>query len=73
VPDGAQQRVVAEGLRQELDGSRLHGPDSHWYVAETGDEDDGHIAAFGGDALLQIETIQVRKSHVKYQAACRRR
>ena len=69
VPDGAQQHLVAEWLGQELDRSRLHGLDRHRHVAVTGDEDDRHVNPIGGDALLQIETVEVRKSNVKHQAA----
>ncbi len=69
VPDGAQQHVVAEWLRQELDSSRLHRLDRHRHVAVTRDEDDRHVNPIDSDALLQIETIEVRKSNVKDQAA----
>jgi hypothetical protein len=61
VPDGAQQHVVAEWLRQELDSSRLHGLDRHRNVAVTRDEDDRHVHPIDSDALLQIETIEVRR------------
>ena len=57
VPDGAQQHVVAERLRQELDGSRLHGLDRHRHVAVTRDEDDRHVRAIAGDSLLKFETV----------------
>jgi hypothetical protein len=69
VPDGAQQHLVAEWLGQELDRSRLHGLDRHRHVAVARDEDDGHVDPIGSDAFLQIETIEVRKRNVKYQAA----
>jgi len=35
----------------------------------TGDEDDRHVGPIGGDTLLQVETIEVRKTNVQYQAA----
>ena len=69
LPDGVQQHLVAEWLRQELDGSRLHGLDRHRHVAVAGDEDDRHVDPVGGDALLQIETVEVRKIDVQHQAA----
>src|ERR1700682_4561446 len=72
VPDGTQKCVVAERFRQELDGSRLHGPDRHWHVAVTRDEDDRHVNPIDRDASLKIETIEVGKSNVKYQAARRK-
>ena len=67
--DGAQQHVVAEWLRQELDSSRLHSLDCHGHVTVTRDENDRHVNSIDGDALLQIETIEVRKTNVKYEAA----
>src|SRR5580704_6180592 len=68
VPDGAQQHVVPEWLRQELDSSCLHGLDRRRHVAVARDEDNRHVKPIDSDALLQIETIEVRKSNVKYQA-----
>ena len=61
VPDCAQQHVVAEWLRQELDRPRLHCPDRHRHVAVPGDEDDRHVDPIGSDALLQIETVEARE------------
>src|ERR1700688_2509065 len=69
VPDRVQQHVVAEWLRQELDSARLHGLHRHRHVTVTGDEDDRHVNPIDSNALLQIETIEVRKSNVKDQAA----
>ena len=69
LPDGAQQHVVAEWLRQELDRSRLHGLDRHRHVAVARDEDDRHVSPIDGDALLQVETVEARKRNVKHQAA----
>jgi hypothetical protein len=57
--------TTAERFRQELDGARLHGLDRR-HVAVTRDEDDRHVNPVDGNALLQFETIDVRKSHVKY-------
>jgi hypothetical protein len=69
VPDGAQQRLVAERLRQELECSPLHGLDRHRHVAVSRNEDDRHVNPIDGDALLQIEAAEVRKTDVEYQAA----
>ena len=43
--------------------------DRHRYVAVARDEDDGHVSPVRSDALLQFETIKVRKTEVEYQAA----
>jgi hypothetical protein len=48
--------------------ARLHGLNSHWYVAVTRDEDDGHVNPIGSDALLQIEIIETRKTDVQHKA-----
>jgi hypothetical protein len=53
-PDGGQQCVIIEGLRQELDCPRLHGPDCRGYIAVASDEDDRHIRPFGGDKPLEV-------------------
>lgn len=68
-PNGVHQRVIAEGLGQELDGPRFHGLNGHRHVAVTRDEDDGHVGALDGNALLQFETGDVRKDQVENQAA----
>jgi len=64
--DGAQQRVAGERLRQEFDGSRLHGLHCHRYVAVTRDEYDRHINPVSRDALLQFKAIDIGKRDVKY-------
>src|SRR5439155_22760859 len=35
-----EQLLLAEGLRQKLHGTGLHGPDRHRDIAVTGEEDD---------------------------------
>lgn len=66
--DRGQQRFVFEGLRQELDRARLHGSHGHRHLAVPGDEDDGHVQSIVGHTLLQLEAIEVGKSHVEDQA-----
>ena len=61
LPDGVQQHVVAKWFREKLDGARLNGPDSHRHVTVTGDEDYGHIDPVRRDALLEIQTVEVRQ------------
>src|SRR5256886_13553149 len=67
--DGAQQDVVAEWLRQELDSSPLHRLDGHRHVSVACDEDDGHIGTLRRDAPLYVEAIEAWKGNVKYEAA----
>ena len=49
------------GFVKKLDGARLNGPDSHRHVTVTGDEDYGHIDPVRRDALLEIQTVEVRQ------------
>jgi len=65
VPDGTQQRIIAEWLRQKLDSPRLHGLDGHRYVTVTRNEDDRHVNPIAGDAFLQIQTIETWKRNIK--------
>src|ERR1700689_157599 len=71
--DGGQQNFVAKWFRQKLDGSALHGPDGHWHIAVARDEDDRHVSSIGGQAFLQIETIQIGEGHVEHPATRPRR
>src|SRR5918995_5512017 len=68
-PDGVQQYIVLEWVCQELDRSRLHRPNRRGHIAVPRDEDNGHVNTIRSDALLQFETIKVRKAYVEYQAA----
>src|SRR5438552_18413488 len=69
VPDRAQQHIITEWLRQELNGTRLHGLNRHGHIAVACDEYDWHVNPFDSDALLQIETVKARKRNVQYEAA----
>src|SRR6266480_1091682 len=66
--DGAQQDVVAEWLRQELDSSPLHRLDGHRHVSVACDEDDGHIGTLRRDAILYVEGNKTRKPDVEHEA-----
>src|SRR5262245_21555711 len=66
--DRAQQALLAERFRQELDSSSLHRFHRHWHVAVASDEDYGHLRTFDRDHLLQIQPIQIRKIDVEDQA-----
>jgi hypothetical protein len=56
-------------FRQELDRSGFRGPNARRYVTMAGDKDDRHVCAIAGNALLKLETIEVRQAHVEYQTA----
>src|SRR5260370_18463329 len=69
MPDGIQQHVWIEGLSEEFQSFGLHGFDRHGEISMTGEKDERHGAAFGSEALLEFETIEVWKGHVKDQTA----
>jgi hypothetical protein len=58
-------RVYADAL----DCSCFHRLNRHRDIAATGDEDNRHVRAFAGDALLKLETIEVWQTHIEYQTA----
>ena len=60
-------------LRQELDGSRFHRLNRHRYIPVACNEDDRHVGAIVGDALLQLETAQSRHRNVEHQTTRNRR
>src|SRR5579863_6751616 len=68
-PDGAQQRIFTEWLRQEFDSPGLHGLDRHGHVPVAGNEDDRHIRPFDSDAFLYLETIESWKRKIQHQTA----
>src|SRR5688572_19267835 len=69
VINGAQQLVADEWLRQELHGARLHGANGRWDVTVAGYENDRHVDPIVGDALLQLEAIEIRQRDVEDEAA----
>ena len=71
VPNGVEQVLVAEGLRQKLDGAGFHGPDRHGNVAVAGEEDDGQRRVRVGELALEIQPAQPRQAHVEHEASRR--
>src|SRR5258706_3375519 len=69
VSNSAKQHIVAKWFGQEFDSPGLHRPHGHWYVAVACDEDDRHLASLYGDAILQIQTVEARKTDVEHQTA----
>src|SRR5215469_14597174 len=65
--DGSQQHVIAEWLGQELHCPGFHRLHRGRHVAVTGDEDDRHVCPID-EALLEIQTSEVGKRHIKNQA-----
>ena len=51
VPDRTQQQLIADGLRQEIDGSRLQSSDCRAYIGVGRDEDDRHFNPIGDELL----------------------
>src|SRR5262249_16797212 len=50
--DGVEEFLVAEWLRQELDGAALHRLHGHRNIAVSGDEDDGEARLRRGQLAL---------------------
>src|SRR5437660_8021021 len=69
LPNGAEQHIVLERLRQDLDGSGPHRPDGHRDVAVASDEDDRAVDPLDGDSFLEVETAEVGKVNVENEAA----
>src|SRR5262249_23318003 len=67
--DRLQQHLIAEWLRQELNGSGLHRSNARSDVAVPADEDDWHIRPIDHDTFLKIQTADVREGDVEYHAA----
>src|SRR6266446_9634251 len=68
VPNGTQQRIVVDWLRQKLDSSRFHRLDSHWDITMASDEDNWHVDPIRCDELLQFKTVELRKRNIQHQA-----
>src|SRR5271167_1381045 len=66
--DRIQQVLVPEGLGEELDRARLHGPHRHRNIPVTGDENDGNPDARVSQFALKVQATDARKSHVQDQA-----
>src|SRR5262245_15431267 len=60
MPDGVHEHVVVERLGEELGGSSLHRLDTRRNVAVSRDEDDWHLRPIDRDALLNLQTVDVR-------------
>src|SRR5260370_35003240 len=69
VADRAQQHIITEWLRQELDSARLHSLHRHGHIAVACDEYNWHLNSFASDALLQIKPVKARKRNDQYEAA----
>src|SRR5262249_30291877 len=69
--NGVEQILLAERLRQELDGAGLHGADRHWNVAVAGEEDDRQLGLRVGELALQIEPAEPREPHIQHEASRR--
>src|ERR1700722_6499625 len=67
--NGVQEVLIAERLRQELDGAALHRVHRHWNVAVPGDEDDRQVPVGCGKLALKIETALSRKPDVEHEAS----
>src|ERR1700730_15960527 len=68
-PDGFRQNLMLEWLHEAFNGARLHGFDRSGHITVARNKHDRHVSPIAGKALLEVETIEVRKRYVKHQAA----
>jgi hypothetical protein len=68
VLDGVQKVLIAERLRQELDGARLHRLHGHRNIAVRRDEDDRELPIGRTNLALELDAASSRHSHVDDQA-----
>ena len=64
-PDGAKQRLVREGLLQEVHGAALHGADAARDVRPAADEDDRDVEAPFDEEILEIQAAQAGHAQVR--------
>src|SRR6266700_1633742 len=66
--DGIKKVLIAERLRQKLNGTTFHSSHRHGNVAMPCDEDDWEVPVGRGEVTLKLETASPRQSHVEHQA-----
>src|SRR5438094_2243105 len=69
VGDAVEQVLAAEGLLDEVDGARLHGPHRRRYVAVSGDHDHREPDVAAGERVLQIEPAHPGQADIGHDAA----
>src|SRR6059058_3204945 len=69
VSDAVEQELAAEGLLDEVDGARLHGPHRRRYVAVSGDHDHREPDVAAGERALEIEPAHPGQADIGYDAA----
>src|SRR5213080_4304551 len=69
VSDAVEQELAAEGLLDEVDGARLHGPHRRRYVAVSGDHDHREPDVAAGERALEIEPAHPGQADIGHDAA----
>jgi len=69
LPNGAEQHIVLERLRQDLDGSGPHRPDGHRDVAVASDEDNREVDSARRRLFPGGRDAEVGKVNVENEAA----
>ena len=69
IAHGVEQRVVAERLLQQIDGSRLHRADGERHIGMSGDHDDRKAETPLLHIGEQIEAARLRHAHIGDDAA----
>src|SRR5215472_11284711 len=63
--DGVEHVLITKGLRQEIDGTRLHGLDRHRNVAMPGHEYDRDLTIGPGKLGLKFQTAHAGQAHIQ--------
>ena len=67
MPDHIRQYfiIAIAWLSQQFQSSAFHCLHRHGYFAMAGEKGNRHVTAFGSEALLEFETIQIRRRYIK--------
>ena len=66
--DGGQEGLVVHGLLEEIDGPRLHRPDTQGDGPIAGEEDDRQATRVRPEGLLHQQAVLPREPHVQDEA-----
>ena len=64
-----QQQLLIERFLHKIDGTGLHGPDTHRHVGIGSHEDDREPDAPLGQQVLKLESAGSRHAYIQQQAA----
>ena len=69
-PRRSEQVVLAKRFREEGHGPRFHGPDAHWDVPVTRDQDHRDLDLGLGKLLLELQSVGFTEADIEDEARC---